>query len=440
LLPLPLTLSLQVFEKDFGQNAPPLNRAAELKIAAAGAQVRAASRRQRPGGRATQVLMYFTVGSLLPQYSSSSWFAARPDLMLHDDSGALVTVNMSINCPSHRAGCVDTPVAVPWVDFSQPQAAQAWVDGLFAFVANGSVDGIALDGNPFDDEWLVSQGGSPGVLQNVSSAAKRLAFLQGLNASEKLLGSKIAARGGVLMANGLHKAGDNGMLFEEWCVEHSYLRRRGGCDGSQSPVGCDMQVLQRFTAAGNTVTLAHAPDPGVKSSAGGPRMSASGVLKLAAFLWGAGPRSFYADVPPLRGEKAHWQCDEWAAMPKFVEFAKPLGTPDGPGYVNNKGRFVRTFASHAAAVTVDLTVFKKPIACISWADGTPSGSCAGLKTDDDGACGLRTTSMLAFSEASNKWSVVRRRVTARASWKGTRARLFLRGRQARRVQLQERPS
>ena len=45
------------------------------------------------------------------------------------------------------------------------------------------------------------------------------------------------------MANGVHKRGDNGMLFEEWCGEHSYLRRRGGCDGSSSPVGCDMAGL-----------------------------------------------------------------------------------------------------------------------------------------------------------------------------------------------------
>ena len=77
--------------------------------------------------------------------------------MLHDDAGQLVTVNYSLGCPSHRTGepC-GAPVAVPWVDFSQPAAASAWVDGLYQWVANHSVDGIALDGNPFDDEWVRS--------------------------------------------------------------------------------------------------------------------------------------------------------------------------------------------------------------------------------------------------------------------------------------------
>jgi len=41
--------------------------------------------------------------------------------------------------------------------------------------------------------------------------------LTGLNASQQRLGSLISAHhGGVLMANGVHKQGDNGMLFEEW--------------------------------------------------------------------------------------------------------------------------------------------------------------------------------------------------------------------------------
>ena len=70
--------------------------------------------------------------------------------------------------------------------------------GLYKWVENRSVDGVALDGNPFDDEWIVSVGGSPGILANVSSAGKRTAFLAGLNASEAQLGKKIAAAGGVL--------------------------------------------------------------------------------------------------------------------------------------------------------------------------------------------------------------------------------------------------
>jgi hypothetical protein len=119
--------------------------------------------------------------------------------MLHDDAGRLVTVNYSLGCPSHRAHqpC-GAPVAVPWVDFSQPAAANGWVDGLYKWVENRSVDGVALDGNPFDDEWIASVGGSPGILANVSSASKRTAFLAGLNASEAQLGKKIAAAGGVL--------------------------------------------------------------------------------------------------------------------------------------------------------------------------------------------------------------------------------------------------
>ena len=49
-------------------------------------------------------MMYQTVGSLLPNYALSAWFAARPDLLLHDDAGRLVTTNMSLGCPSHRPG------------------------------------------------------------------------------------------------------------------------------------------------------------------------------------------------------------------------------------------------------------------------------------------------------------------------------------------------
>jgi hypothetical protein len=107
------------------------------------------------------------------------------------------------------------------------------------------------------------------------------------------------------VANGVHKSGDNGMLFEEWCDEHSYLRRAKGCNGSSSAVACDMAILQQFSSDPMNVALVHIPDGGVNhlggsggsSSSGGGgsgveaqrgqqiAMSESGVLKLAAFLW-----------------------------------------------------------------------------------------------------------------------------------------------------------
>ena len=85
------------------------------------------------------------------------------------------------------------------------------------------------------------------------------------------------------MANGLHKVGDNGMLFEEWCEEHSYLRRSHGCNGSTSPVVCDMALLQQFSSDPNHVALVHISDSG--NGKVPIAMSSSGVLKLAAFLW-----------------------------------------------------------------------------------------------------------------------------------------------------------
>ena len=88
------------------------------------------------------------------------------------------------------------------------------------------------------------------------------------------------------------------MLFEEWCGEHSYLRRPGGCEA-------DMKVLKDFASNSSHVTLVHIPD-GAETKAGEVHLSTSGAIKLAAFLWAAGPRSFFADVPPLKGEKAHW--------------------------------------------------------------------------------------------------------------------------------------
>ena len=241
------------------------------------------------------------------------------------------------------------------------------------------------------------------------------------------------------VANGVHKSGDNGMLFEEWCEEHSYLRRAKGCNGSSSAVACDMAILQQYSSNPMNVALVHIPDGGANlggSSGGGVEaqraqqvvMSESGVLKLAAFLWvrehcystvrihsaiyngcrsyctdwlagwrtggrptcmvqAAGPRAFFADVPPLKGEKAHWQCDEWAAMPKFAELEKPLGTPISLGTQPKQGLYVREFGGAAegsglpeergggrSRVVLELgdTGEPKGRACITWADGSRS--------------------------------------------------------------------
>ena len=216
----------------------------------------------------------------------------------------------------------------------------------------------------------MSQGGSPGVLQNVTDPARRAAFLLGLNASQRQLGARIAARGGVLMANGLHKEGDNGMLFEEWCGEHSYLRRRNGCGGFASPIACDMMVLQNFSKDPRHVALVHMPD--APSPEG--HLTGRGLVKLAAFLWAAGPSAFFADVPPLKSEKAHWQCDEWAAMPATTEvFSKPLGQPAGLGVVSDGGLFTRSFVG-GAHVQLDLRDDSSQV-CIRWRDGSTSGEC-----------------------------------------------------------------
>lgn len=112
-------------------------------------------------------------------------------------------------------------------------------------------------------------------------------------------------------------------------------------------------------------------------------------------LQGAGPRAFFADVPPLKGEKAHWQCDEWAAMPKFAELERPLGTPISLGAQPKPGLFVREFGGQGTAEggLVDLLEERgggdgrsrvvlelggtdagksKGKACITWADGSRS--------------------------------------------------------------------
>ena len=110
-------------------------------------------------------------------------------------------------------------------------------------------------------------------------------------------------------------------------------------------------------------------------------MSLPAVVKLAAFLWAAGERAFFADVPPLSGETAHWQCDEWAAMPRFREMSMSLGRPTGPGVVEKDGvgsgrdLYTRSFAS-GARVVLDMGYAPgKERACITWADNTTSGYC-----------------------------------------------------------------
>ena len=46
-----------------------------------------------------------------------------------------------------------------------------------------------------------------------------------------------------LLANGVSRDGENGLLFEEWCGEHRYLREPPGCEA-------DMARLRAFTADG----------------------------------------------------------------------------------------------------------------------------------------------------------------------------------------------
>lgn len=175
-----------VFEKDMAQAAQPVNAFEELKIANAAAAVRAASRKLRPEGPTTQVYMYSTVGSLLPHYAMTRYFLTRQELLLHDDHGQLVTTAF---------GSQNGTYHVPWVDFGQVGAARAWVEQLYQWVGNRSVDGIALDGNPFDDEWLKPVHGTPGVLQNVTDRVRRANFLAGVNASQRELGRRIARAG-----------------------------------------------------------------------------------------------------------------------------------------------------------------------------------------------------------------------------------------------------
>ena len=383
---LPRSRPFVVFEKDTSEGDAPVARFEEWKIGQAAEQVRqAAAAAAYPDP--PEIYMYQTVGSLLPQYAMSDWFKedAHSSYLLRDDAGNLVTTAYPVNPdPSSKK------VPSPWVDFSQAEAAAAWAQQIGRWVTNHTVDGIALDGNCYADEYSVSVGGSPGILANISSPARKAAFIAGVNASQQLLAQIIAqARGGkgVLMANGIHRPGDNGMLFEEWCSEHSYLRRQDGCDGSKSRIGCDMEVLQRYTneAPNSRVVLVHIPDAAastladqhsLKHRGSAVRMSASGVVKLAAFLWGAGLRSYFADVPPLPTEKAHWQCDEWANTPAFEEFSKPLGLPTGPGVVSAAGAYTRQFASGASVKVYALGSNSKDAkACIVWGDSTTSGTC-----------------------------------------------------------------
>ena len=126
-----------------------------------------------------------------------------------------------------------------------------------------------------------------------------------------------------------------------------------------------MLILKSFSSNPAHVALVHIADPGDGKSP--PGMTADGVLKLAAFLWAAGPRAYFADVPPLKGERAHRQCDEWAAMPPFTELGKPLGKPQAVGGQSDLGLYTRRFGENAK---VALDGVKS--ACIVWADGTHS--------------------------------------------------------------------
>jgi hypothetical protein len=107
-----------------------------------------------------------------------------------------------------------------------------------------------------------------------------------------------------VVANGVHKIGDNGMLFEEWCDEHSYLRRSHGCNSSTSPLVCDMAILQRFSSDPQHVALVHIPDGG--NGKAPIAMSGNGVLKLAAFLW-VGTETAILTSHPYRQSRSRWQ-------------------------------------------------------------------------------------------------------------------------------------
>jgi hypothetical protein len=342
------------------------------KVAEQGAAIQAVSK------VGTQIYFQCSPSKLLPFWEVGRWFAGQDQWLLRDDRGRLVTQSLSPKFHDSRN--------VTFVDFSQPAACEAWVSAWYGWFRNSSFDGYLLDANHFDRQMIDDPQG-PMPLKHISNLAKRQAYLAGLNSSQLRLGGMLRQAGGALIANGIQKPGDNGMLFEEFAEEHSYLHRAKGCGGSSSPLVCDMLILQNFSHAGG-LSLVHTAAP---SAHGGGRphtmsMSADGVVKLAAFLWAAGPRSFYGDAPPFPGEKAHWNCDEWVHGLDFAEFRKPLGLPLGDGVVEDATLtklYTRAFADGARvrlqvpAPTIPprLSMGAAATACIVWADGTTSGRC-----------------------------------------------------------------
>jgi hypothetical protein len=314
----------------------------------------------------TQVYFQISPSKLLPFWEVGRWFAGQEQWLLRDDSGHVVAQLLSPKFHDARN--------VTFVDFSQQAAQDAWVAAWYSWFQNSSFDGYLLDANHFDRQ-MVDDPAGPMPLHHVSSVAKRQAYLAGLNTSQLRLGAMLQQAGGALIANGIHKAGDNGMLMEEWGEEHSYLHRAKGCGSTTSPLVCDMQILQNFSRDGG-LALVHTAAPFARDK---HTMSADGVLKLAAFLWAAGSRSFYGDAPPLPGEKAHWSCDEWMNGLGFTEFKKRLGMPRGEGVADALNRtYTRTFAG-GASVRIQLLAqaynSRTSVACIKWADGTFSGGC-----------------------------------------------------------------
>ena len=89
------------------------------------------------------------------------------------------------------------------------------------------------------------------------------------------------------LARGPQRCAHSELLFEEWCGEHKYLHRPGGCES-------DMLAMRGLGEA--SLALAHIVD--APSHATGA-LSPSATLKLAAFLWAA-PR-FLCNMPHWAG-------------------------------------------------------------------------------------------------------------------------------------------
>jgi hypothetical protein len=167
-----------------------------------------ALRLKRASSNRTHVLIYNALGCLLTKYATwAEWQTAHTGWLLHDEAGVLV-----------ERGSPADPTCRAWVDFAQPAAAAAWVASMARWVgASTGIDGLALDGGYYDDEFTLLKG-RPGPLANVSGAY-RAAWLAGLNASTARLGRLLSLGGGELIINGAPRPGSTGLLFEEWCGE-----------------------------------------------------------------------------------------------------------------------------------------------------------------------------------------------------------------------------